>query len=53
MLCHGLIAAAGQDIAECEGRPLTWQMVHLMRECVRRFEKEHGSIHIREGQKDE
>jgi hypothetical protein len=31
-------------IAEYEGRSLTWQMVHLMRECVRQFEKEHGPI---------
>lgn len=31
-------------IAEYEGRSLTWQMVHLMQDCVRRFEKEHGPI---------
>ncbi len=31
-------------IAEYEGRSLTWQMVHLMQDCVRRFEKEHGRI---------
>ena len=31
-------------IAEYEGRSLTWQMAHLMRECVRQFEKEHGPI---------
>ena len=31
-------------IAEYEGRSLSWQMIHLMQECVRRFEKEHGPI---------
>lgn len=31
-------------IAEYEGRSLTWQMVHLMQDCVRQFEKEHGPI---------
>ena len=31
-------------IAEYEGRFLTWQVVHLMQECVRQFEKEHGPI---------
>ena len=31
-------------IAEYEGRSPTWQMVHLMQDCVRRFEKEHGPI---------
>lgn len=33
-------------IAEYEGRSLTWQMVHLMQDCVRRFEKEHGPIDL-------
>ena len=33
-------------IAEYEGRSLTWQMVHLMQDCVRQFEKEHGPIDI-------
>lgn len=31
-------------IAAYEGRSLTYQMVHLMRDCVRKFEKEHGPI---------
>lgn len=33
-------------IAEYEGRSLTWQMVHLMQDCVRKFEKEHGPIDL-------
>ncbi len=35
-------------IAEYEGRSLTWQMVHLMQDCVRDFEKEHGPIELEE-----
>lgn len=35
-------------IAEYEGRSLTWQMVHLMQDCVRQFEKEHGPIETTE-----
>lgn len=31
-------------IAAYEGRSLTYQMVRLMQECVRKFEKEHGPI---------
>ena len=33
-------------IAEYEGRSLTWQMVHLMQDCVRGFEREHGPIDL-------
>ena len=33
-------------IAEYEGRSLTWQMVHLMQDCVRSFEREHGPIEL-------
>ncbi len=33
-------------IAEYEGRSLTWQMVHLMQDCVRKFEQAHGSIDL-------
>lgn len=39
-------------IAEYEGRSLTWQMVHLMQDCVRQFEKEHGPIDATEDRKD-
>lgn len=35
-------------IAEYEGRSLTWQMIHLMQECVRQFEREHGPIELPE-----
>lgn len=31
-------------IAAYEGRSLSWQMIHLMQECIRDFEKEHGVI---------
>lgn len=31
-------------IAEYEGRSLNWQVIHLIQECVRKFEKEHGAI---------
>ena len=31
-------------IAAYEGRSLSWQIIHLMQECIRNFEKEHGVI---------
>ena len=31
-------------IAEYEGRSLNWQVIHLIQECVREFEQEHGPI---------
>ena len=31
-------------IAEYEGRSLNWQVIHLIQECVRAFEREHGPI---------
>lgn len=31
-------------IAEYEGRTLNGQVYYLMQECIRRFEKEHGTI---------
>ena len=31
-------------IAAYVGRSLSWQMIHLMQECIRSFEKEHGPI---------
>lgn len=33
-------------IAAYEGRSLSWQMIHLMQECVRAFEREHGPIEL-------
>lgn len=39
-------------IAAYEGRSLTWQVVHLMQDCVRRFEKEHGPIDTIENRED-
>ena len=35
-------------IAAYEGRSLSWQMIHLMQECVRAFEREHGPIELPE-----
>ena len=31
-------------IAEHEGRSLNWQVIHLIQEFVRAFEREHGPI---------
>ena len=31
-------------IAAYEGRSLNWQVIHLVQECIREFEKEHGAI---------
>ena len=31
-------------IAEYEGRSLNWQVIHLIQECVRDFERKHGPI---------
>ncbi|MEG0754891.1 MAG: hypothetical protein RR450_00720 [Oscillospiraceae bacterium] len=31
-------------ISAYEGRSMSGQMIHLMQECIRAFEKEHGGI---------
>ncbi|MEG1073469.1 MAG: hypothetical protein RSE09_07510 [Oscillospiraceae bacterium] len=31
-------------ISAYEGRSMSGQMIHLMQECIRAFEKEHGVI---------
>ncbi len=35
-------------IAAYEGRSLNWQMIHLMQQCVRDFEKVNGAIELPE-----
>lgn len=31
-------------VAAYEGRSMSGQILHLLQECVRKFEKEHGAI---------
>lgn len=33
-------------IAAYEGRSLTWQVLHLIQDCVRTFEETHGPIDV-------
>ena len=33
-----------QYVATYDGRSMSGQILHLMRECIRGFEKEHGAI---------
>ena len=33
-----------QSMAACEGRSMSGQILYLVNQCVRAFEKEHGTI---------
>lgn len=37
-------------VAAYEGRSMSGQILHLLQECVRKFEKEHGTIRLEDDQ---
>jgi len=39
-----------QSVAEYEGRSMSRQILHLIQNCIREFEKEHGPIPVSEQQ---
>ena len=39
-----------QSVSEYEGRSMSRQILHLIQNCIREFEKEHGPIPLSEDQ---
>ena len=39
-----------QSVSEYEGRSMSRQILHLIQNCIREFEKEHGPITLSEDQ---
>ncbi|MEG2420143.1 MAG: hypothetical protein RSB55_01240 [Oscillospiraceae bacterium] len=44
MLISNEVHAKMTYISAYEGRSMSGQMIHLMQECIRAFEREHGPI---------